>query len=100
MVESTYQMFREASLLNQRDAGHKELLFPDSSFQGAEDSKALYDLVEAKMANFQKDYFGLHRLHEVSYFLDEVKLFGSSVALVGQIAELARQIKEKNQDAY
>lgn len=96
LTKSTYQVFHAVSLLNQLVVDHKELLFPDDSSQGVEDSKARYLLVEAKVASFERDCFGLHdRLDEDSSFLEEVKHCGTSVTLVGRIMELEKLLDEK-----
>lgn len=49
LVDSAYQVYWVASLLNQLASGHKQLLLHGTSTQGIEYLKAPYTLVEAKV---------------------------------------------------
>lgn len=61
---------------------------------------ARYTLVEAKVANFERDCFGLRfRLDQVSPFLEEVNLHMSPMSLVGYMMELEGMFKEDKSDS-
>lgn len=96
LSESTYQVLRVVPILTQHTTGHTDLLFPHSSSREAVDSKAHYDLEEAKVVSFYKEYSMLCAcLNIFSSLMIEVKQFGSSVTLAGRITKLEKLLKEK-----
>lgn len=93
LAESAYQVLQVITLLNQLAIGHTYLLFPRSSSREVKGSKSCYDLEEDNMVSFERLYFVLcSRLSEVSSLLEQVKEFGSLVALPDQITELESEV--------
>lgn len=70
---------------------HKKLLFLHIFSQGAEDLKARYTLVEAKVVTFKMDYFRLRKV---------VELHRYPLTSVSRITELEKKLEEKKHGTY